>query len=156
MAHRSKWTSNYATPKRIEHPTPASFEMNRLRLAGWGYGRLANHFEIPPWEVGMHIHAARRFIENRMIANIGFQKYIGRFEKEEAGWALQVLDIYDGSQTAAVKAIKASLKRTTARLPKVAKLRIFDRAIHACFVANKDWWAVGINHLAGLGIIELS
>ena len=56
----SKYSKKYVPPKVIEKAEQRSFQMNGLRLAGWGYGRLAGYFGIPPWEVGMHIAAARK------------------------------------------------------------------------------------------------
>lgn len=63
MVKRSKWCNPYTTHKVVKNPDESSFAMNSLRESGWGYGRLANHFGIPPWEVGMHISAARHFLK---------------------------------------------------------------------------------------------
>lgn len=71
-----------------------------------------------------------------------FTKYLNQFGKAEAEWAMEVLDMHGGDETAARLALVAAVDRI-----------IFDRMVDAACFAAGDWWNVGLRKLRELGKI---
>ena len=85
-----------------------------------------------------------------------FFKYIGKFKKAEAEWVMEVLDLHEGDQERARLAIIDSLNRLTRRAESVAELKDFDDSIRGAFWVNRDWWPIGLERLAELGLVTIS
>ena len=84
-----------------------------------------------------------------------FTKYIGKFKKAEAEWVMEVLDLHGGDHERAKRAIMDSLNRLTNHQPPIAELKAFDSTIAGCFFASRDWWPIGLERLAELGLFTL-
>ena len=84
-----------------------------------------------------------------------FTKYLGKFQKAEAEWAMQVIDLSDGDVAKARASIMDALQRLTKHQPPIDELKSFDDAVAASFFANRDWWAVGLKRLSELGKIAI-
>ncbi len=83
-----------------------------------------------------------------------FTKYLGKFGKAEAEWALEVLDMHGGDEQAARNALVAALDRLIAHRQAGEKVAAdFDRYVDACCFAAGDWWNTGLQRLRELGKI---
>jgi hypothetical protein len=76
-----------------------------------------------------------------------FVKYLNHFQKAEAEWVQEVLDMHDGDEPKARAAVLASVDRIMAQ----GELSAFDQAIEACCFASRMWWPVGLARLRELG-----
>lgn len=81
-----------------------------------------------------------------------FTKYLNRFGKAEAEWAMEVLDMHGGDETKARMALVESVDRIIASRPD-KPLEEFDRMVDAACFAAGDWWNVGLRKLRELGVI---
>ena len=81
-----------------------------------------------------------------------FNKYINKFDKVEAEWVLEVLDMHDGDEPKARAAVIAAVDRLIARNNgQDVELTRFDRTVDACCFASRNWWFVGLARLKELG-----
>lgn len=81
-----------------------------------------------------------------------FTKYLDKFQKAEAEWVLEVLDMHDGNYEKAKQGVLDALNRLTQKAETIPDLKAFDDAIAAAFFASRDWWPIGMERLAELGL----
>lgn len=84
-----------------------------------------------------------------------FTKYLNRFQKAEAEWVLEVLDMHGGDYDKARQAVMDALNRLTGKAEPNPELASFDTTIHGCFFASRDWWPIGMKRLAELGLAKM-
>ena len=82
-----------------------------------------------------------------------FVKYLGKFRKAEAEWVMEVLDMHGGDQEQARLGIIGALNRLTKNAEAVPDLQDFDDSIRGAFFVNRDWWPIGMERLAELGLV---
>jgi hypothetical protein len=81
-----------------------------------------------------------------------FTKYLNKFQKAEAEWVLEILDMHGGDYHKARQAVMDALNRLTKKAEPIAELKAFDDCIAAAFFASRNWWPIGIERLRELGL----
>jgi hypothetical protein len=84
-----------------------------------------------------------------------FTKYLNKFQKAEAEWVLEILDMHGGDYDKARQAVMDALNRLTKNAEPIADLKRFDDCVAAAFFASRDWWAIGMRRLAELGLATM-
>jgi hypothetical protein len=84
-----------------------------------------------------------------------FTKYLNKFQKAEAEWVLEILDMHDGDYENSRQAVMDAMNRLTKKADAIPELKAFDDTIAACFFASRDWWAIGMRRLAELGLATM-
>jgi hypothetical protein len=85
-----------------------------------------------------------------------FTKYLNQFQKAEAEWVQEVLDMHDGDERKARGAVLAAVQEIIKhRKGEKAELTEFERSVDAACFASRMWWPIGLDRLRELGRIDL-
>jgi hypothetical protein len=82
-------------------------------------------------------------------------KYVNKFQKAEAEWVMEILDMHGGDYEKARQAVMDALNRLTKKAEPIAELKPFDDCIAAAFFSSRDWWPIGMKRLAELGLVTM-